>query len=147
MPVCVYRICFCVCACFYIRIHVVYAYFDRAADVGMAVCARVPVCHVPSENRGGINKQHTLSLLQNEQALLLPFYPQSLARGFSGSTFFYAPGNAVQGRSSRAPSSPCPSLDIHNVLSFTLSPLAPVETLFNTIDSTERERERERERE
>ena len=30
--------------------------------------------------------------------------------------------------------SPCHSLDLHNVLSFTLSPLALVETLFNTIE-------------
>ncbi len=54
--------------------------------------------------------------VQTPSARLLPFYPESLARGCSGSTFFYAPGTAVQGRSSRAPSPACPNLDLHTVI-------------------------------
>ncbi len=72
--------------------------------------------------------------VQTPSVRFLPFYPESLARGCSGSTFFYAPGTAVQGRSSRDPSPACPSLDLHTALPFTLSPLALVETLFNTIE-------------
>ena len=45
-------------------------------------------------------------------ARLLPL--ESHARGCSGSKFFYAPGPAVQGRSSRAPSPARPSLDLQS---------------------------------
>ena len=42
----------------------------------------------------------------------------SPARGCSGSKFFCAPGPAVQGRSSRAPSPARPSLDLDHALPF-----------------------------
>jgi hypothetical protein len=47
-------------------------------------------------------------------ARLLPL--ESLARGCSGSKFFCAPGPAVKGRSSRAPSPARPSFDFDHAL-------------------------------
>ena len=74
---------------------------------GSAVGARYIV-------RGGTTRHNCTVLNKNIEgaASARPLPLESLARGCSGSRFFCAPGPAVQGKSSRAPSPARPSLTL-----------------------------------
>jgi hypothetical protein len=72
-------------------------------------------CEIHSAREEG---HDTNCIKYRTSARLLPL--ESLARGCSGSKFFSAPGPAVQGRSSRAPSPARPSLDLDHTLLFAL---------------------------
>jgi len=85
-------------------------------------------CEIHSAREGG---HHTNCIEYKTSARLLRL--ESLARGCSGSKFCCAPGPAVQGRSSRAPSPARPSLNLDHALPPTLSPLDQVAKSLNTI--------------